>query len=109
MPFGFIEYPISLSFLFFLSLLVHQSVGNRVGVIEPFLMHMAHGAAMPIRGRPQRNTGLRNKSTAQTGGNSLINEQTLRVSKRFYVALMLSRLAQVSSNNYLVDLSAFLY
>ncbi|CAL4907070.1 unnamed protein product [Urochloa decumbens] len=73
---------------------LEQSVGNRVGVIEPFLMHMAHGAAVPVRGRPQRNTGLRNKSAAQAGGNSLINEQTLRVSKRFYVALMLSRLTQ---------------
>ncbi|CAN6360721.1 unnamed protein product [Urochloa humidicola] len=73
---------------------LEQSVGNRVGVIEPFLMHMAHGAAVPVRGRPQRNTGLRNKSPAQAGGNSLINEQTLRVSKRFYVALMLSRLTQ---------------
>ncbi|KAG2620442.1 hypothetical protein PVAP13_3NG107600 [Panicum virgatum] len=73
---------------------LEQSVGNRVGVIEPFLMHMAHGAAMLVRGRPQRNTGLRNKSPAQAGGSSLINEQTLRVSKRFYVALMLSRLAQ---------------
>lgn len=82
-----------------------QSVGNRVGVIEPFLMHMAHGAAMPVRGRPQRNTGLRDKTPAQASGNSLINEQTLRVSKRFYVALMLSRLAQVSSNNYLSALS----
>lgn len=83
-----------------------QLVGNRVGVIEPFLMHMAHGAAMPVRGRPQRNTGLRNKSPAQAGGSSLINEQTLRVSKRFYVALMLSRLAQVSSYSYLAALSA---
>ncbi|KAF8666497.1 hypothetical protein HU200_053610 [Digitaria exilis] len=73
---------------------LEQSVGNRVGVIEPFLMHMAHGAAMPIRGRPQRNTGLHNRSTAQAGENSLINEQSLRVSKRFYVALMLSRLVQ---------------
>ena len=72
-----------------------QSVGSRVGVIEPFLMHMAHGATMPDRGRPQRNTATHNKPPARSGGNSLINEQTLRVSKRFYVALMLSRLAQV--------------
>lgn len=73
-----------------------QSVGNRVGVIEPFLMHMAHGAAMPVRGRPKRNTGICNRSPARgSGGNALINEQALRVSKRFYVALMLSRLAQV--------------
>ncbi|XP_062201875.1 helicase and polymerase-containing protein TEBICHI isoform X2 [Phragmites australis] len=74
---------------------LEQSVGNRVGVMEPFLMHMAHGVAMPVRGRPQRNTSTRNKSPAQgSGGNSLINEQTLRVCKRFYVALMLSSLAQ---------------
>lgn len=73
-----------------------QSVGNRVGVIEPFLMHMAHGATMPVRGRPQRNTTAHNKPPVQSsGGNSLVNDQTLRVSKRFYVALMLSRLAQV--------------
>ncbi|KAL6623093.1 hypothetical protein ACP70R_032972 [Stipagrostis hirtigluma subsp. patula] len=72
---------------------LEQSVGNRVGVIEPFLMHMAHGATMPLRGRPQRNTAVRNRSQS-SGGNSLINEQTLRVSKRFYVALMLSRLTQ---------------
>ncbi|GJM87561.1 hypothetical protein PR202_ga03528 [Eleusine coracana subsp. coracana] len=74
---------------------LEQSVGNRVGVIEPFLMHMAHGATMPARGRPQRNTTAHNKPPAQgSGGNFLINEHTLRVSKRFYVALMLSRLAQ---------------
>ncbi|EEC69123.1 hypothetical protein OsI_38041 [Oryza sativa Indica Group] len=73
---------------------LEQSVGNRVGVIEPFLMHMAHGAAMPVRGKPQR-AGIRNRSpTRGSGGNALINEQALRVSKRFYVALMLSRLAQ---------------
>jgi DNA polymerase theta len=71
-----------------------QSVGNRVGVIEPFLMHMAHGASIPFRARPQRNTGLSNKS-AQAAGNTLVSEHTIRVSKRFYVALMLSRLAQV--------------
>ncbi|KAG8048419.1 hypothetical protein GUJ93_ZPchr0009g1479 [Zizania palustris] len=72
---------------------LEQSVGNRVGVIEPFLMHMAHGAAMPVRGKPHR-TGAHNRSTRGSGGNPLINEQSFRVSKRFYVALMLSRLAQ---------------
>lgn len=65
---------------------LEQSVGNRVGVIEPFLMHMAHGAAMPVRAKSKKNTS--------GGSNSLINEQSLRVSKRFYVALMISRLAQ---------------
>ncbi|WVZ89441.1 hypothetical protein U9M48_035849 [Paspalum notatum var. saurae] len=73
---------------------LEQSVGNRIGVVEPFLMHMAHGAAIIVRGGPQRDTRLLNKLQVQTGGNSLINEHTLRVSKRFYVALMLSRLAQ---------------
>ena len=77
-----------------------QSVGNWVGVIEPLLILMAHGASMPVCGSPQRNTGLSNKS-AQAGGNALVSEHTLRVSKRFYVALMLSRLAQVQSKNYL--------
>ncbi|AQK40089.1 Helicase and polymerase-containing protein TEBICHI [Zea mays] len=72
---------------------LEQSVGNRVGVIEPFLMHMAHGASIPFRARPERNTGLSNKS-AQAAGNTLVSEHTIRVSKRFYVALMLSRLAQ---------------
>ncbi|XBJ11452.1 hypothetical protein VPH35_016147 [Triticum aestivum] len=67
---------------------LEQSVGNRVGVTEPFLMHMAHGAAMPIRGRPKKNT------SGGSGANTLINDQSLRVSKRFYVALMISRLAQ---------------
>ncbi|KAJ1257461.1 hypothetical protein BS78_K017400 [Paspalum vaginatum] len=73
---------------------LEQSVGNRVGVVEAFLMHMAHGAANIVRGRPHRDTRLLNKLQVQTSGNSLINEHTLRVSKRFYVALMLSRLAQ---------------
>ncbi|KAL6854375.1 hypothetical protein ACP4OV_019278 [Aristida adscensionis] len=74
---------------------LEQSVGNRVGVIEPFLMHMAHGVTMPLHGRPQRNRGARNTSVAQgSGGIPLINDQTIRVSKRFYVALMLSRLTQ---------------
>lgn len=75
-----------------------QSVGNRVGVVEPFLMRMAHCAPMPIQGRPKgRNDGLHGKlnATSATKSNSLLsNEQILRVTRRFYVALMLSRLVQ---------------
>ncbi|XP_059445323.1 helicase and polymerase-containing protein TEBICHI-like [Corylus avellana] len=48
---------------------IDQSVGNRVGVVESFLMRKAYGASM-------------------------CNDQTLRVCKRFYVALILSRLVQ---------------
>jgi DNA polymerase theta len=84
-----------------------QSVGNRVGVIEPFLMHMAHGATMLVRGRPQRNIATHNKPAARSGGNSLINEHALRVSKRFYVALMLSRLAQVSFDKLVAVCTSF--
>nr|POE48267.1 helicase and polymerase-containing protein tebichi [Quercus suber] len=50
-----------------------QSVGNRVGVVEPFLMRMAHGAPLRI---------------------SKQSSELLRVCKRFYVALILSRLVQ---------------
>ncbi|KAF4355301.1 hypothetical protein F8388_026571 [Cannabis sativa] len=74
-----------------------QSVGHRVGVAEPFLMRMAHGA--PIRtSKPKENTsGLRSKGQNQLGitNNTLLSDdQALRVCKRFYVALILSRLVQ---------------
>ncbi|KAM6544675.1 hypothetical protein CsatB_025411 [Cannabis sativa] len=74
-----------------------QSVGHRVGVAEPFLMRMAHGA--PIRtSKPKENTsGLRSKGQNQLGitnNTSLSDDQALRVCKRFYVALILSRLVQ---------------
>ncbi|CAK7353378.1 unnamed protein product [Dovyalis caffra] len=76
-----------------------QSVGNRVGVSEPFLMRMAHGAPMRGLNRSIDNTkGLRaSKYQDQSGvtNKSVISdEQTLRVCKRFYVALILSRLVQ---------------
>lgn len=77
-----------------------QSVGNRVGVLEPFLMRMAHGA--PIRSSNRTNDiqkGLHVKFDSKVGTRNssiLSDEQTLRVCKRFYVALILSRLVQVS-------------
>ncbi|OMO91013.1 hypothetical protein COLO4_18706 [Corchorus olitorius] len=77
---------------------LEQSVGYRVGVAEPFLMRMAHGA--PIRtsnGLRDRMMTLRGKFENQIGiGNNtmLSDEQMLRVCKRFYVALILSRLVQ---------------
>lgn len=77
-----------------------QSVGNRVGVTEPFLMRMAHGAPMPVQNRLRgKKSGLNEKfqtRNSEVDNGMLSNEQTLRVSKRFYVALMLSRLVQVS-------------
>uniref|UniRef100_A0A803LBW8 Helicase and polymerase-containing protein TEBICHI n=1 Tax=Chenopodium quinoa TaxID=63459 RepID=A0A803LBW8_CHEQI len=75
-----------------------QSVGNRVGVIEPFLMRMAHGA--PVRTASlSRNVikGLHSRIDSQLGvskSNTLSDEQSLRVCRRFYVALILSRLVQ---------------
>lgn len=75
-----------------------QSVGHRVGVAEPFLMRMAHGVL--IRPQKSRNDmkGLRGKIENKVGvsnNNVLSDEQMLRVCKRFYVALILSRLVQV--------------
>ncbi|KAK6927419.1 DNA polymerase theta-like, helix-turn-helix domain [Dillenia turbinata] len=76
--------------------LLEKSVGNRVGVEEPFLMRMAHGAPMrsskKFRDNPKR---LHGRSDGAMGKSSdLSNEQTLRVCKRFYVALILARLVQ---------------
>ncbi|XP_059641680.1 helicase and polymerase-containing protein TEBICHI isoform X1 [Cornus florida] len=69
-----------------------QSVGNRVGVIEPFLMRMAHGAPMRTKNRSRDNVkGLQGRFSDHS---MLSDEQTLRVCKRFYVALILSRLVQ---------------
>lgn len=78
-----------------------QSVGNRVGVIEPFLMRMAHGAPVRTASR-SRNAikGLHSRLDFQLGVskcNTLSDEQSLRVCRRFYVALILSRLVQVIS------------
>lgn len=71
-----------------------QSVGNRVGVVEPFLMRMAHGAPMRTANRSKDNTkGLMGR-VGMTNHNMVSDEQTLRMCKRFYVALILSRLVQ---------------
>ncbi|XP_058200647.1 helicase and polymerase-containing protein TEBICHI isoform X1 [Rhododendron vialii] len=71
-----------------------QSVGNRVGVVEPFLMRMAHHGPMRTANRSRDNTkGLMGR-VGMTNHNMLSDEQTLRMCKRFYVALILSRLVQ---------------
>ncbi|XP_019189918.1 PREDICTED: helicase and polymerase-containing protein TEBICHI isoform X1 [Ipomoea nil] len=76
-----------------------QSVGNRVGVQEPFLMRMAHGAA-PVRSfnrSREGNKGLQVKLECKSGVSNhsvLSDEQVLRVSRRFFVALILTRLVQ---------------
>ena len=76
-----------------------QSVGNRVGVTEPFLMRMAHGAPIRSSNKSRDNTRwIQNKRGNQLGiSNGIINsdDQTLRVCRRFYVALILSLLVQV--------------
>lgn len=78
-----------------------QSVGSRVGVTEPFLMRMAHGAPMQTADRSRGNAkGWHSKLQRHSGitsSNMLSDEQALRVCKRFYVALILARLVQVSS------------
>ena len=77
-----------------------QSVGNRVGVVEPFLMRMAHGAPMRTSNRSRDSMkGLHGKCENQHGisnNTMLSDDQKLRVCKRFNVALILSRLVQVS-------------
>ncbi|OUZ99943.1 DNA-directed DNA polymerase [Macleaya cordata] len=75
---------------------LEQSVGNRVGVGEPFLMRMAHGAPISVKSRENKK-GLQGKSqnrTVVSNNNMLSDEHTLRVCRRFYVALILSRLVQ---------------
>ncbi|CAK9312933.1 unnamed protein product [Citrullus colocynthis] len=74
-----------------------QSVGNRVGVTEPFLMRMAHGA--PIRRANISRNGVVGLHTKRDEHGCMYEdrpseEQTIRVCKRFYVALILSRLVQ---------------
>lgn len=76
-----------------------QSVATRVGVVEPFLMRMAHcapthsierskGKAMGNRGKGEKLSTIASKVVLQ-------KEQALRVCKRFYVALILSKLVEV--------------
>ncbi|XP_024930711.1 helicase and polymerase-containing protein TEBICHI isoform X3 [Ziziphus jujuba] len=74
-----------------------QSVGNRVGVTEPFLMRMSHGAPMRPSNRSRENMkGLHGKCGIRPGitDTLLSDDQAIRVCKRFYVALILSRLVQ---------------
>lgn len=77
-----------------------KSVGNRVGVLEPFLMRMAHGAPMRTLNRPTKNMkelhGKLETRHRNSNNNVISEEQSLRVCRRFYVALILSRLVQVS-------------
>lgn len=80
-----------------------QSVGYRVGVAEPFLMRMAHGAPIRTSKSKEKTTGLGRKCQNQLGVTSntfLSDDQALRVCKRFYVALILSRLVQVLFSIY---------
>ncbi|KAL5558793.1 hypothetical protein UlMin_035004 [Ulmus minor] len=74
-----------------------QSVGYRVGVAEPFLMRMAHGAPIRASKSKENMKGFHAKYENQivmTKNASLPDDQARRVCKRFYVALMLSRLVQ---------------
>lgn len=77
-----------------------QSVGYRVGVTEPFLMRMAHGVPIcksnGLRDSLKRLPGQFGNQLGINSSTMLSDEQTLRVCKRFYVALILSRLVQVS-------------
>ncbi|XP_047970916.1 helicase and polymerase-containing protein TEBICHI [Salvia hispanica] len=75
-----------------------QSVGNRVGVQEPFLMRMAHGAPSRLLQRSRdRGKNLQGKYDDKLGtmtNGMLSDEQMLRMCRRFYVALILSKLVQ---------------
>ncbi|KAF8080568.1 hypothetical protein N665_0934s0009 [Sinapis alba] len=80
---------------------LEQSVGNRVGVVEPFLMRMAHGATVRTLKKPQdvkKNLrGECNNRHGSTSSKMLSDEEMLRVCKRFFVALILSKLVQEAS------------
>ncbi|MCD9558469.1 hypothetical protein HAX54_015855 [Datura stramonium] len=74
-----------------------QSVGNRVGVQEPFLMRMAHGAPVRTSYRSKAGTkGLPGKLDKSLNNHMLSDEHMLRICRRFFVALILSRLVQRS-------------
>lgn len=78
--------------------------------MEPFLLRMAHGAPVFQGGNGRPRVGKFSKGKISPpfqkskwnspGGPSLPAEQMLRVCKRFYVALMLSKLIQVFSTHY---------
>lgn len=87
-----------------------------MGVTEPFLMRKAHGAPLFTSNKSRESMKLlRNQQGNQVGlSNGTMNseDQTLRVCKRFYVALILSRLVQVhfspiNSNFRLISVSYF--
>lgn len=89
-------------------------MGNKVGVLEPFLLRMAHGAPLVQYGSglQTRNGRITRGKTSQVvqksrwknpSGAQLSVDQMLRVCKRFYVALILSKLVQVSGNPYAFD------
>lgn len=75
-----------------------QSVGNRVGVQEPFLMRMAHGA--PVRASYRSNAGTKGLQgkldNRSLNDHMLSDENMLRICRRFFVSLILSRLVQVN-------------
>lgn len=60
-------------------------------------MRMAHGAPMQKVDWSRGNRKGWNAKSNGFSGNLLPDEQATRVSKRFYVALILARLVQVSS------------
>lgn len=69
-------------------------------MVEPFLMRMAHGATVRTLNKPQDGKkNLRGEYDNRHGSTSikmLSDEQMLRVCKRFFVALILSKLVQVA-------------
>ncbi|KAH9571445.1 hypothetical protein CY35_02G094300 [Sphagnum magellanicum] len=85
---------------------IDQAVANRVGVVEPFLLRMAHGVPIMEQrsgGRPRNGRGssrgrispaIQKSKWCSPSGPQLTTDQMLRVCKRFYVALMLSKLVQ---------------
>lgn len=74
---------------------------------EPFLMRMAHGAPMGSN----KSRWLNNKRKGQHGissGTVNSEDQTLRVCRRFYVALILSLLVQVLFSSIWTQISLLL-
>lgn len=68
-------------------------------MVEPFLMRMAHGAPLRTLNKSRDNMkGLHGKAgnpLGATNNNTFSTDDTIRVCKRFYVALILSKLVQV--------------
>lgn len=82
-----------------------QCVGNRVGVQEAFLRRMAHGATIRTSERSRHDLKGLGVSVSVSTNNILTDDQMLRVCKRFYVALILSRLIQVANAKLLIIFS----